>query len=407
MRSSIKQGQRTRANGSPATPAGVEQLENRRHLDGALGAGVSVVMSGLDNPRGMDFGPQGALYVAEAGRGGGADPNAPSFVTRGITFSYGPTGAVSRLWKGEQQRVASGLPSLGPASGNEALGPSDISFNGVGNAYVSVGFGADPNLRGALGPAGAGFAQLIRLKPNGNWGQVADLGTYERNINPDGRQFDTNPFAVLASPGGEVVVADSGANSLLRVDNHGGVSTIGVLPTLPTSQVFDGDPVPTGFTVGPDGAYYIGILSGAPFRAGVASVYRIVPGETPTVFRSGFKTIIDVDFDAAGNLYVLQHSSGPAGLAGPGSLVRVAPDGTRSTVLDGLSAPTSTAVAPDGTLYVTNFGTTAGRGQVLRVAPSGPGGAAVFSVRPVASTTNGTGRDEDGGILGTAANVLS
>jgi glucose/arabinose dehydrogenase len=31
---------------------------------------VTVVMSGLDNPRGLTFGPQGALYVAEAGRGG-------------------------------------------------------------------------------------------------------------------------------------------------------------------------------------------------------------------------------------------------------------------------------------------------------------------------------------------------
>jgi hypothetical protein len=407
MRSSKKQGQRGRANGSRGNPAGVEALESRRHLDGALAAGVSVVMSGLDNPRGMDFGPQGALYVAEAGRGGGADPNAPSLVLRGTPLYYGATGAVSRLWKGEQERVASGLPSIAQVSGNEAAGPSDISLNGVGNAYVSVGFGADPNLRGNLGPAGAGFAQLIRLKPNGNWGQVADLGTYERNVNPDGRQLDTNPFAVLASPGGEVVVTDSGANSLLRVDNHGDVSTMAVMPILPVSQVFDGDPVPTGFTVGPDGAYYVGILSGAPFRAGVANVYRIVPGEAPTVFRSGFKTIIDVDFDGDGNLYVLQHSSGAAGLAGPGSLVRVAPDGSRSTVLGDLSAPTSTAIAPDGTIYVTNFGTTAGHGQVLRVAPPAPGGTAAFGGLPHTSGIGQAGRDDDRGILGSAADVLS
>ena len=30
---------------------------------------VSVVMSGLDSPRGLAFGPEGALYVTEAGRG--------------------------------------------------------------------------------------------------------------------------------------------------------------------------------------------------------------------------------------------------------------------------------------------------------------------------------------------------
>ena len=73
-------------------------------------------MSRLDNPRGMEFGPQGALYVAEAGRGGGADPNAPSFVLRGTTLSYGATGAVSRLWKGEQERVARGLVSGTPSN---------------------------------------------------------------------------------------------------------------------------------------------------------------------------------------------------------------------------------------------------------------------------------------------------
>ena len=33
-----------------------------------------VVMSGLDNPRGLAFGPEGGLYVAEAGRGGPGPP---------------------------------------------------------------------------------------------------------------------------------------------------------------------------------------------------------------------------------------------------------------------------------------------------------------------------------------------
>jgi hypothetical protein len=405
MQSWIKQSQRVRADRSRGNPAGVESLENRRHLDGAIAADVSVVMSGLDNPRGMDFGPQGALYVAEAGRGGGADPNAPSFVLRGTQLYYGETGAVSRLWKGEQQRVASGLPSIAQLNGNEGAGPSDIAFNGAGNAYVTVGFGANPDLRANLGPAGAGFARLIRLKPNGNWGQVADLGTYERDANPDGRQLDTNPFAVLASPGGEVVVTDSGANSLLRVDNHGGISPVAVMPIVPAA--FDGDAVPTGFTLGPDGAYYVGILTGAPFRAAAANVYRVLPGEAPTVFQGGFKTVIDVDFDAAGNLYVLQHSSGPAGLAGPGSLVRVAPDGARTTVLGGLNAPTSTAIARDGTIYVTNFGTTAGQGQVLRVVQSQPAQAAGFTSLPGTSAGDGAEKDGDGGVLGDAANVLS
>ncbi len=40
-------------------------------LGGGLSAqaGWTVVMSGLDHPRGMAIGPEGGLYVAEAGRG--------------------------------------------------------------------------------------------------------------------------------------------------------------------------------------------------------------------------------------------------------------------------------------------------------------------------------------------------
>ena len=69
---------------------------------------VPVVMSGLDNPRGLGIGPEGALYVAEAGRGG---PGPCGVNSPGETRCFGPTGAVSRLWRGDQERIATGLPS--------------------------------------------------------------------------------------------------------------------------------------------------------------------------------------------------------------------------------------------------------------------------------------------------------
>ena len=45
---------------------------------GASSAGAQTpVATGLDNPRGLAFGPDGTLYIAEAGRGG----SGPCYVT--------------------------------------------------------------------------------------------------------------------------------------------------------------------------------------------------------------------------------------------------------------------------------------------------------------------------------------
>ena len=118
---------------------------------------TSVVMSGLDNPRGLAFGPEGALYVAEAGRGG---TGPCTFSIRpfepGQPFCYGPSGAVSRLWRGVQERVVTGLPSYASGFG-QAAGPNDIAMLGRGEARVSIGLGDEP---AAARPAGAAVDEL-------------------------------------------------------------------------------------------------------------------------------------------------------------------------------------------------------------------------------------------------------
>lgn len=50
-------------------------------------------------------------------------------------------------------------------------------------------------------------------------------------------------------------------------------------------------------------------------------------------------------------------------------MLRVAPNGTRTTVLGGLTRPTSIAVGPRGALYVSNRGLSVGSGEVLRIEP--------------------------------------
>lgn len=89
----------------------------------AARATFEVIASGLFSPRGLAFGPEGALYVAEAGRGGpGACINGPEG-----PICYSPTGAIIRidpLEAGSQERFITGLPSLaGQPAGAAALGP--------------------------------------------------------------------------------------------------------------------------------------------------------------------------------------------------------------------------------------------------------------------------------------------
>jgi hypothetical protein len=334
------------------------------------------VMSGLASPRGLAFGPDGGLYIAEAGTGG----SGPSIVLgSGNTATYGTSGGVSRLLNGVQERVLTNLPSVAATApiGVEGNGLADIVFDNAGTAYGLIGLGANPTLRSNLGAPGADFATLVRLPLGGGALQrIADLGAHEIANNPDGGLLDTNPFGFALAPGGGFLVADAGSNDFLTVTGAGAISTLGALPPRPNPLPF-GPPmfqsVPTSIAVGPDGAYYIGQLTGFPFPPGAANVYRFDPATSAlTVAHTGFTNIGDLTFDASGNLYVLQMTTNGIGSAmGPGSgvLIRIdAGTNNRTTIVNsGLTLPSSILAAADGALYVTNRATSGNAGQVLRI----------------------------------------
>jgi hypothetical protein len=317
-----------------------------------------VVMTGLDNPRGLAWGPESALYVAEAGRGG----TQPCFVTPESAGFAGFTGAVSRLWHGVQERVVSGLPSHADPAGFAATGPHDIAMLGRGNARVTIGLGSDPANRatgcGSLGPL---FGWTARVLPSGDWRLDTDVAAYERSANPDGGIFDSNPYGLLAVPGANIAT-DAGGNSLLQVASNGSVSTLAVFPSR-SNSTRGTDSVPTSVAVGPDGAYYVGELTG--FVPGEAKVWRVVPGQAPTVFQSGFMTIIDIAFGSDGALYVLEFATG--------NLWRVPAVGPRTLVATGLVAPGSVTIGRDGAFYVSNCGVFPGNIP----SPCGQGGTVV------------------------------
>ena len=348
-------------------PAGPTPTPSLGRATTTATAAVSVVMTGLNAPKQLTFGPEGALYVAETGTGAAGSPCIPAG-DAGAEACYNLTGSITRLWKGQQERIVTGLPSLG-AGGEVIAGPNDVAFQGRGNMYVTIGLGADPALRAALGAAGSNLGTLIVVKPNGKWSVVADISGFEAANNPDGGPIDSNPYGVLAE-GGRQYVTDAGGNSLLEVSPNGQVSLVSTFPDLalpPLPLPFtSSESVPTEVVRGPDGALYVSTLTGAPFLPGLARIYRVTPGGAPTVYRDGFTAITDFDFGPDGSLYVLQFAS-ELFLGGAGSVVRVSPDGARTTIASGLAAPTGLTVGPDGAVYVTNLGVAVGAGEVLRI----------------------------------------
>jgi hypothetical protein len=223
-----------------------------------------------------------------------------------------------------------------------------------------MGLSNDPGLRVQCGPVGAIFGTLVHFTPNEKAKQSIDVASYEAAVNPDAGIVESNPYGLLDDKNA-IIVADAGGNSLLEVGPNGRIKTLAVFPSRATGRGVDS--VPTCVAKGPDGAYYIGELTGLPFLPGLANVYRLVPGGRPTVFLSGFTGIIDIAFAPDGSLYVLEFATG-MGLSGPGALIRVAPDGSRTTVASqGLITPTSVAVAADGTIYVSNCGVFPGNGD--------------------------------------------
>jgi len=360
-------------------------------------ATFSIVADGLDNARGLSFAPDGTIYVTEAGSGGtGACVPSPT----GGNLCYGTSGAVTKIGNGTKERVLTNLPSIAASDGTSSFGAQDIKFDKVSNPYVLMGYAGAPALRDtALNSPDLGKLLLADFATN-SWSVVADFSNYELANNPDGADIGSNPTAFILD-GNRAIAIDAGANALLSVGIDGSnlqaiasfpqeVLTNPIFP--PTDSVpFDPTQVPstgeappseffiqatpTGVAVGADGAYYVSQFTGFPFPEGGAKIYRIgTDGET-SIYADGFTQLTDLEFDAQGNLYALQYANESAWKGNfDGSVIQIAPDGTQTTLLsgDGLIAPSSLAVSPDGQVYVTNQSDRPGASQVLRIDNSQP-----------------------------------
>ncbi|NUP22680.1 MAG: ScyD/ScyE family protein [Nonomuraea sp.] len=345
-------------------------------------ASVTVVASKLDGPRGLAFGPDGALYVAESGSGGkikcATVPAEPGGEASKVCL--GLTGKISKLADGELSTVVKDLPSAG--SDGLGTGPHDVAFAEDGSMLVPIGLGGDGKLRAGLGPKGKTLGTLLKIK-DGKSSVMADLLAFEVKHNPDkkdkGSAIDSYPFAVVPTPQGGALVTDVGANDVLQVSASGKVTLRAVfharkvaapaMMKLPKGSKVPMQSVPMGIAAAPDGSYYVAEHAGFPQPEGVARVFRLAGKKVETAVK-GFTTVVDVAFDGSGRLVVL-------GSVGPvpsdhqprTSLYRIEADGKRTELLKPgtLSVPLGLAVAGDGAVYVSNKGFTPGKGEIVRV----------------------------------------
>jgi sugar lactone lactonase YvrE len=192
-----------------------------------------------------------------------------------------------------------------------------------------------------------------------------DISANEQNSNPDGGLLDSNPYGILESGRG-YLVADAGANALVSVDPNHKTSTVAVFPNLATTPPRQA--VPTSVVLGPDGAYYVGLLTGAPFAVGLAEVLRVVPGQAPTVAVSGLTNVVDIAFRPQdGRLYVLEIAANAIPNFGTGTLLRIEANGDKTPIGPSLFAPGGLAFGPDGAAYVSVNSILPGTGQVMRI----------------------------------------
>ena len=308
----------------------------------------SVYATGFNNPRGLKFGPDNILYVAEGGPGGSNSTagQCPQVVPPIGPYTGAPTGGrISKVVNGVRITVNDKFATNRTAN-NLVSGVADIAWVD-GKLYAIT--------------AGGGCSHGVLHHPNGVYRVhgndqphlVANLSEYQMthpvaHPNPPDFEPDGTWYSMIAVRG-DLYAVEPNHGELDKISPSGEISRVADISAsqghiVPTSVAFHGN-------------FFVGNLNEFPIETGSSKILKITPSGYVKPVAWGLTTVLGVAFDKHDRMYVLENTVGqPFPTPGYGDVVRVDPSGKKTVVIKNLALPTAMTFGPDGALYISILG---------------------------------------------------